>query len=50
MAEKKRRGRPQSKFVEPIHDTFENVLKAVVQPMSEERRREISRKLRQGEE
>ena len=30
---KRRRGRPPKRVVEPINDTFENVLKAVVQPL-----------------
>ena len=30
---KRRRGRPPKRVVEPIPDSFENVLKAVVQPL-----------------
>ena len=33
MAKKKKRGRPPEKVIEPIPDTFENVLKAVVQSL-----------------
>ena len=36
MADKptKKAGRPTTRIIEPIPDTFENVLKAVVRPMA----------------
>ena len=50
MAKKRKRGRPPMKITPPIPDTFENVLKAVVQPMAEPKREEITRQIEQEKE
>ena len=49
MTERKKRGRPPKKTIVPIPDTFENVLKAVVQPMPKAKREETTREIKEEE-